>query len=167
MRLFSNFILLATFALILISEKSMSQTSDKENWVGLQFTDVQEIPYFKDIIGNSSRLLPNRSYAISDHVKKDNHFVFLERLLTTGPKRFKILQVLNVGSLKSDEIMDISGGCKLNGKDDAYIIAIVKMDSDKEIFKNIRKAWKVSLKDHRFIPISPKNISCINEGYGL
>jgi hypothetical protein len=49
-------------------------------------------------------------------------------------------------------------GCSNYGKADEYIIAIVKLDTDKEVLKTIRKAWKIDIKRGIFTPIDTKNI---------
>ena len=143
-----------------------SQQVKHQTWVGLEYTQINEIPFFKKIIGNSARLLPNQSYSVSDNLQGGRHYIFLERLLTTGPKRFKIIQTLDAGKLQANEEMYISG-CSNNGKADEYIIAIVKLDTDKEVLKTIRKAWKIDIIREIFTLIDPNKVTCLNEGYGL
>jgi hypothetical protein len=126
-----------------------------------------QIPFFKEDVGQSSRLLPNQSYAVSDYTKGGRHYIFLERLLNAGSKRFKIIQALDPGKVSIDENMDLSGLCRENGRTNGYIIAIVKMDTNDEVLKNIRKAWRIDIHKGLFTPVDPKKITCINEGYGL
>ena len=145
---------------------AVSQQVKHQRWVGLEYTQINEIPFFKQIIGNSAKLLPNQSYSVSDNVQGGRHYIFLERLLPTGPKRFRIIQTLDAGKLQTNEDMYISE-CSNNGKADEYIIAIVKLDTDKEVLKTIRKAWKIDIISEIFTLIDPHKVTCLNEGYGL
>jgi hypothetical protein len=148
-------------------EMAAAQQVPVRNWIGLEYNFIKEIPFFKKKVGQSSRLLPNHSYGVSDYIKGGRHYIFLEKLLDTGSKRFKIIQALDPGKVSIDENMDLSGLCRENGKTNEYIIAVVKMDTDDEVLKNIRKAWRIDINKGLFTPVDPKKITCINEGYGL
>jgi hypothetical protein len=54
----------------------------------------------------------------------------------------------------------------LNKADQGQIIAIVR-NEDVEIYKNIKKAWKINTKLKRFEEIPVKDIECVNDGYGV
>lgn len=144
-----------------------AQKIQNRNWIGLKFNSINEIPFFKKDVVQSSALLPNQSYAVSDYIKRGRHYVFLKKLLTTGSKRFKIIQALDPGKVSADEDLYVSGLCSENGSSDGYIIAIVKIDTDDEVVKNIRKAWRIEISKGLFTPVDPKKVTCINEGYGL
>jgi len=148
-------------------ELAVSQQFNPETLIGVEYTQIDEIAFFTNNNGGSARLLRNRSFSISDIVQGGRHYVFLERLLPTGRKRFKIIQTLDPGKVMANEEMDISGLCSDLNTANEYIIAIVVRDTDGEVFKNVRKAWKIDVKNGLFTPIDPKRITCINEGYGL
>jgi hypothetical protein len=80
-------------------EMAAAQQVQIQNWVGLEYNFIKEIPFFKKDVGQSSRLLPNQSYGVSDYTKGGRHYIFLERLLDSGSKRFKIIQALDPGKV--------------------------------------------------------------------
>jgi len=102
-------------------EMATAQKIQNRNWIGLKYNSINEIPFFKKDVVQSSALLPNQSYAVSDYIKGGRHYIFLEKLMTNGSKSFKIIQVLDPGKVSSDEDLYVSGLCSENGSSNRYI----------------------------------------------
>jgi len=57
--------------------------------------------------------------------------------------------------------------CNLNGAFEPRIVAIAKLDMNKEINREVKEAWFANLELGKYQKIDTSNIECINEGYGL
>ena len=90
---------------------------------------------------------------------------FLERD-ESGKAKYKILDTINIGKLKDNEII-VCRVCRQDEVFDSEIIAIVIAD-DKDVFDRIVKAWRADTKTGRFTKIENLNkITCENEWYGV
>ncbi len=58
------------------------------------------------------------------------------------------------------------GECKVRGLLDGTVVAVVK-DSDTEYQQANDWAWKVDLESGKFVKINPKDVICLNEGWGV
>ncbi len=56
--------------------------------------------------------------------------------------------------------------CRENGVDDATIVAVVKI-TEEEWHTHVLQAFRLDLKQEKFVPLNPKAIECVNEGWGL
>jgi hypothetical protein len=56
--------------------------------------------------------------------------------------------------------------CRQNGVDDRTIVAVVKV-VDEEWYKDVTLAYKLDLKQQKFVSLKPKGIVCLNEGWGV
>jgi hypothetical protein len=157
-------ILLMPVLCVLNIQIAISQQIKNKRWIGLEYNYINEVPFFKTNSLRVSRAVSNNSYVVSDYIQGGRHYVFLEKYLSTRSKHFKIVQALDLGKLLDKEQVNISGLCKKDGKADEYIIAIVKIETNMDTLKNIRKAWRIDPKKGLFTPEDPKKISCINEG---
>jgi hypothetical protein len=137
-----------------------SQTFSDNALIGKVYKKVNEINALKNYREQEGEgIPPNYSYGfsrISDHI---NTMVLFTKYLPVG--HYKILAVLDLGVLNKNTRL-VMRLCRLNAKNDDYIIALVK-PTDKPVFKTIIKAWKADEKTHKFIPISVKGINCIND----
>lgn len=57
--------------------------------------------------------------------------------------------------------------CEYNGRRDEQVIAIAADNGDKQWLTAISYAWKVDVKTKKLIAVSPKNLRCENEGWGI
>lgn len=137
------------------------QTFSTDALIGKIYKKVDEIPALKNYKEEESDAIsPTGTHhvfsRISDHI---NTMVLLTKYLPVG--HYKILAVLDLGVLNKNTRL-VMRLCRLNAKNDDYVIALVK-PTDKSLFKTIIKAWKADEKTHKFIPISIKGIDCIND----
>lgn len=82
-----------------------------------------------------------------------------------GKPRWLITDVMPYPKLPKGYQVAIST-CRQNGVDDRTIFAIVKM-VDEEWYRNIARAYKLDIKQQRFVSIGTKGIECGNEGWGV
>ena len=75
-----------------------------------------------------------------------------------------IIALQDIGMLEKNTKM-IMSMCRMNLKDDGYIIALVKPLPWKPYFTNVIKAWRVDVKTNKFIGIPVKGIDCINDEF--
>jgi len=80
-----------------------------------------------------------------------------------APASYKILAVLDIGSIDINSQIVAMARCRINGKNDGNIVALVK-PSGGDYFKSIIKAWRVDEKNHKFVNISTKGLECANDG---
>lgn len=57
--------------------------------------------------------------------------------------------------------------CEYNGKKDDQVIAIAAYAGSQQWLTSISHAWKVDVTTKKLIEISPKNVRCENEGWGV
>ena len=56
--------------------------------------------------------------------------------------------------------------CRLQGQLDRTVF-VYAAKTDEQEYTTILRAWRVDLEHEAFVTIPPKNIVCVNEGYGL
>jgi len=81
---------------------------------------------------------------------------------------FHIADILLIPALAKGQ--EVSYFCRLAGQGTTQaIIAIIQpnRDYEEEWWKDVRRAWNISLQSGRIAPIDPDGIECINEGWGL
>lgn len=57
------------------------------------------------------------------------------------------------------------GSCRLNGHEDARVIAIVRGESEGELLTDVLWARRLDLPAGKFEAVDPKTVDCINEAY--
>lgn len=57
-----------------------------------------------------------------------------------------------------------TGICRNYGAEDVEVVAVVKLDPNKEFLKPATKAWRFNRDKKRFEAISTKKVDCISEG---
>ena len=159
--------ILTSICMMLCTLNSLAQEVKPQKFIGSEYNDIQEIPYFKNISGSAGQLLTDRSLSVSDITKNGRHFIFLNSISNLSDKKIKIIQALDPGKVSTAEELCI-GRSYLNGKKDVYIVAIAKSEKgDKERLTKVRKAWKIDLGTKNFVLIDANKVTCENEGYGL
>jgi hypothetical protein len=74
-----------------------------------------------------------------------------------------VLDVAVVPELRNGELLR-SGDCKLRGRRDPEIAAIAKFDGyeNREMFTEIRQAWRIDTRSQKISEIPTQGVSCIN-----
>lgn len=106
-------------------------------------------------------------YAVAYIARKSGGMLWLERLTHRNPLGhpfFEVRAVLSLPPLSNQDSL-IFGQCRLDGAIDPEIIAIVA-ETDAEIYREIRQAWRASREGERFEPLPVDRLACINESYG-
>jgi hypothetical protein len=109
-----------------------------------------------------------QEYAISYVAQGDKHMVLLQRLVDrkeSGEANYAILDVL-ILSPPSDSEELVFGFCGKDGLFDQEIIALVVYE-DKEYFRKIVRAWRADRRQEKISEVSPQQIICKNEGWGV
>jgi hypothetical protein len=111
---------------------------------------------------------PGRSYGVS-YVRQGNQkMLWLERLVSrdrSGNPTWEIIDAINLPRFNPGEEL-APPSCKLKGVADPELIALVKYE-DKEIWRNIRQAWRANRRTRKIEVIPPTNIVCNNPGWGV
>lgn len=140
-------------------------SKDINTVIGRIYKKINEIEVFKNykeeegILIRESLENKNGFSKISDGT---NTMILYTKYILSGGN--KILSILDVGRVEKNTRI-IMARCRVNIKNDGYIVALVKPLPWKSYFKNIIKAWRVDVKTNKFIPISVNGIDCINEEY--
>ena len=59
-----------------------------------------------------------------------------------------------------------AGSCRVDGADDAKVIAVVRQGAEHEYLTDVAWARRLDLKSGKFSVVEPSRVDCINEGYG-
>ncbi|HVK50709.1 MAG TPA: hypothetical protein VM469_03095 [Pseudoxanthomonas sp.] len=57
------------------------------------------------------------------------------------------------------------GSCRLAGREDGQVIAVVRDDSEGELLKDVHWARRVALPAGKFVELDPRSVDCLNEAY--
>ena len=155
-----------------------------KNYIGLRYADADKVmpPGFE--IRSSGIIrddkvdpLADPEYGITQLSKGLRRMLWLKKFVSrnlNGNSIWEVIDVLDVPEVGKEEELIISKGgdsCYLNGKPDAKIVAIFKVEPGKryalEYYTKARKAWRVNLKTHKFEEILPRNVSCRNPVFGI
>lgn len=80
-----------------------------------------------------------------------------------GKVTHEVLDVIELPSgYEKDFTFQLSKYCRVNNVESPEVFAITRFESDKDIFTDIKKAWKVNLSTIKFEEISTENVTCIN-----
>jgi hypothetical protein len=125
--------------------------------------ELKEFKGFKDIQGSLLEPISTiGGYGVSVYAKGNYNIVALEWCISGEKVKYKLLDTLHIGHIKSNQAI-IFTTCRLNKKTDDKIVALVKTE-DKEYFKKVFKAWRVNIQTNRFETIAVKKVDCLNEG---
>lgn len=153
--------------LIIVTNSSAQNTKNKyDDLIGKTYTNINEINQFKSynqfegIVIEDDKSLIGSFNMLSNG---NNTVVLFTKLIQQ--KEFKIFAILEIEKFKKNSKL-IMSRCRINSKNDGYIIALVK-PADTEYHKSIIKAWRLNIKANQFKEINIKGIDCVNEDYGL
>lgn len=138
---------------------------DFKSIIGCEFDKINEIEklknfYIEEIIGIRESLNNTNGFRkISDG--KNTLILFTKHI---PPNRSKILAILNIGMVDIGAKIFMAM-CRIDKKNDGYIVAIVNTRPRKEYFNDVTKAWRVNLKTNKFDNISVKGIDCLNSEF--
>jgi hypothetical protein len=163
-----------------VSIATQSELGNKENPLyGIVYRDIKEIMGLSNythlggsVISSISKRKPDGDYrfALVQYKHNDDHYCFFVELLDrdeSGKVNYKILDTVHVGKIREDEDLSICT-CLQGTIPDDEIIAVVKSDFKKEYYDEIVRAWRADTDNGKFRPIKhTREISCINEGYGV
>lgn len=93
--------------------------------------------------------------------------LWLERLIhrdPSGQAHFEVRAAVDLPRLDDREVI-VFGMCRLDGVVDSAVIALVYY-RDEEVFKDVKRAWRVNSRGERFESIPTDGVTCENEGYG-
>lgn len=160
-------------------------------FIGLSFFTFAQNPAFKDFIGKDysvfsefesfiifndyGGLLLNHSFgkdtneAFALYGYGDSLIVLFEKAHNPDHgmnARFILLDAIQLNDVNNKYFIQY-GTCSFNGKDDVYIVALVKMNKNKAYYNQCKKAWKIDHLKHTFIEINPKMVKCLNEDYNV
>ena len=106
------------------------------------------------------------NYVISLVTNRKQNVLLLDTCINNNNHvRYKILDVVAIGSIPASQSIVVSG-CRIKKKRDSNIIAVVKPE-DKEYYTKVVRAWKVNRSTRKIELMSIKDIDCVNEAYGL
>jgi hypothetical protein len=160
-------------------------------FIGFSFYSTAQIPAFKNFIGKDYRdfsefeafnifndyggLLLNHSFgkdtseAFALYGYGDSLIVLFEKAYNPNygkNARYILLDAIQLNDVNNKYFIQY-GTCSYDGLEDVYIVALVKVNKDKEWFTKCKKAWRIDHSKQLFIEINPKKVRCLNEGYNV
>jgi hypothetical protein len=97
-----------------------------------------------------------------------SQMLWLERYISrdaAGRVTYQVVDALNLPEiLKSRELA--VGFCRLNGRSDRRIAAIVEA-TNTEFRTRVHRAWQLNINTGKIVPISTRRIACENPGWGV
>lgn len=144
-----------------------------KEYVGKHYRDFSEFEQFKDFEDYGGMLLNHKedqdtTDAFALYGKGDTNIVIFESAYRPdggSAARFIFKDALLIEN-KSKHFFVIYGICSFDGVEDAYIVALMKVNSDEEYYTKCKKAWRINPVTRVFEEIDPKKVHCINESYG-
>lgn len=144
-----------------------------QEYVGKHYRDFSEFEQFKDYTDYGGMLLNYQSEqdtneAFAWYGKGDTNIVIFESAYNPDggtSARFIFKDALVIKDTKKNFSI-VYGLCSFEGMEDAYIVAIVKVNHNKEYFTKCKQAWRINPITRFFEEIDPKKVICINEGFG-
>jgi hypothetical protein len=160
------------FTFISFSFFLFAQNPDIKEWIGKEYRDFSEIKAFGQFEDYGGMLLnhsfeKDTSEAFALYGFGDSLIVLFEKAYNPDHgmnARFILLDAIQLNDVNKKYFIQY-GTCSFNGEYDVYIVALVKVNKDKERFTKCKKAWRIDHLKHTFFEINPKMVSCLNEGY--
>jgi hypothetical protein len=142
-------------------------------YVGQHYRDFSEFEQFADFQDYGGMLLNHNNNqdttdAIAWYVKgKTNIIIFESAYRPDGgtAARYIFKDALVIKNKKRYYTIEY-GLCSFEGHEDAYVVALIKVNQDREFFTKCKKAWRINPVTRVFEEINPKKVQCINESYG-
>lgn len=144
-----------------------------KDYVGRHYRDFSEFEQFSDFEDFGGMLLNHKDNldttdAFALYGNGNTNIVIFESAYRPdggSAARFIFKDALLIEN-KSKHFSVIYGVCSLDGVEDAYIVALIKVNRDEEYFSKCKKAWRINPVTRVFEEIDPKKVKCINEGFG-
>ncbi|MBB4634698.1 hypothetical protein [Longimicrobium terrae] len=101
----------------------------------------------------------------------EGRMLWLQRLVSRDAGGNPMFEVLGVERLpdtqRGEELAMV--GCRIGTRGDMStdLVAIVRSDPATETLTGARHAWRVDAAGRRFVPVSTKQVECLNEAAGL
>jgi hypothetical protein len=142
-------------------------------YVGKHYRDLSEFEQFENFEDYGGMLLNhNNNQDTTDAIAwygkgKTNIIIFESAYRPDGgtTARYIFIDALVIKNKKRNYTIKY-GLCSFEGLEDAYIVALVKVNSDQEFYTKCKKAWRINPVTRVFEAIDPKKVKCINESYG-
>jgi hypothetical protein len=102
-------------------------------------------------------------------VWQGDHYIISADQNTTPGKLIQTWQVVAVQAiplLKSGQMIAM-GSCRVSGKPDSRVVAIVDYRSDQRWFDHFEGAWAYDYASNSFQPVPTEQLQCLNPRYGL
>ena len=150
----------------ILAANQENEPPDLQQFFGMKYKDDSDLEPLKRNGGGT--LYDNKfegTYGILDCSYQGFRILFLERLLDDSTYHAEILDGIAV-KVAEDEFISIQL-CQKEGTKDMEIIALSKLENEKEYYDQIKKAWRANRQTGKIEEISPSNIKCMNEGYGI
>lgn len=144
-----------------------------KEYVGKHYRDFSEFEQFKDFKDYGGMLLNHTTNqdtidAFAWYGKGNANIILFESAYNPdgGPDaRYILKDALFIEHLPKNYSINY-GLCSFEGLEDTYIVAIMKVNKDKEFYTKCKKAWRINPVTRVFEEIDPKKVQCINESYG-
>lgn len=144
-----------------------------KEYVGKHYRDFSEFEQFSDFEDFGGMLLNHKddqdtTDAFALYGKGNTNIVIFESAYRPdggSAARYIFKDALFIEN-KSKHFSVIYGICSFDGVEDAYIVALMKVNRDEEYYSKCRKAWRINPVTRVFEEIDPKKVKCINEGFG-
>ena len=104
-------------------------------------------------------------HGISFFRHKDFTILFLEKLLDDPQYHAEILDGIAI-KVAANEFVSIQL-CQRQEVKDMEIVALSLLENEKEYYDQTKKAWRANRLKGKIEEVSPENIKCMNEGYGI
>lgn len=141
-----------------------------KKYAGIDFRSINEFEEFNEyksyggaIIGSDS----TRQFGFSHYGFERDHIVIFKTVRTLNKKGvYTLIDAIVINDLDSNQFV-MYGQCRIQGKDDAFIVVVHKPTKwENEFFDNIIQAWRANPETNSFEVIDPNVIDCYNEGFG-
>ena len=148
----------------ILNAKSQPDFQNSNSAVGKTFKKINDINVFKNykeeeaVAITDSKEHRNAFYKITDGSRR------LVVFTTLTPQGNKILAILDIGKIEKN-MRVLLRECRVNGKTDGFVVALVGTKPWKAHFTNVIKAWRVDQIKNTFVDVPTKGIDCLNEEF--
>jgi hypothetical protein len=159
--------LLITFATIIMtgSAQQGKYAGSMKKLIGQTYIDsLPALKGWKLLQGSIVSPLTDPTWFVVDVYRKGTTYIAFFGEMDTASRVTKIDDVVEIKSVKPRwEVR--AGLCREYKEENAYVVALV-YPAQAEYSKNVAKAWRFNRDKIRFEWINPKNVDCMNEGFG-
>ncbi|HEX4300410.1 MAG TPA: hypothetical protein VH327_06020 [Gammaproteobacteria bacterium] len=111
---------------------------------------------------------PGVDWGISLVWQGDHYIISADQNITPGKltQTWQVVAVQDIPLLKQGQIIAL-GTCRVSGKPDSRVVAIVDYHGDERWFDHFEGAWAYDYPKDAFEPIPTDTLQCLNPRYGL